>query len=140
MRRRFGTGGRLFGPLLAYAALLAVAVWLVAFAAASLVRENEQASVGARLGATVNTTARLLEVWACEQRRRTVSIASLQDTVRLARPLLAAQGVAAIPCRLPGSCAGSRRCTVRMAMSALRWSRPTTGSWCPNGPSATASC
>lgn len=92
MRGPFGTGGRLFGPLLAYAALLAVAVWLMAFAAASLVRENEQASVGARLGATVNTTARLLEVWAGEQRRRTVSIASLQDTVRLARPLLAAQG------------------------------------------------
>ncbi|BDB27187.1 response regulator [Cupriavidus sp. P-10] len=89
-RRR--VGARLFGPLLAYAALLAVAVWLLALGAASMVRENEQASVGARLGATVNTTARLLEVWAVEQRRRAVSIAALDDTVRLAGPLLASHG------------------------------------------------
>ncbi|QRQ83542.1 ATP-binding protein [Cupriavidus oxalaticus] len=90
LRRR--AGARPFGPLLAYAALLAVAVWLLALGAASVVRENEQASVGGRLGATVNTTARLLEVWAGEQRRRAVSIAALDDTVRLARPLLASHG------------------------------------------------
>ena len=35
-RRRMGA--RLFGPLLAYAALLAVAVWLLALGAASMVR------------------------------------------------------------------------------------------------------
>ncbi|WP_439685770.1 histidine kinase [Cupriavidus oxalaticus] len=90
LRRR--ARARPFGPLLAYAALLAVAVWLLALGAASVVRENEQASVGGRLGATVNTTARLLEVWAGEQRRRAVSIAALDDTVRLARPLLASHG------------------------------------------------
>ncbi|MEM5432457.1 response regulator [Cupriavidus oxalaticus] len=90
LRRR--AGARPFGPLLAYAALLAVAVWLLALGAASVVRENEQAIVGARLGATVNTTARLLEVWAGEQRRRAVSIAALDDTVRLALPLLASHG------------------------------------------------
>ncbi|QBY49751.1 response regulator [Cupriavidus oxalaticus] len=90
LRRRAGV--RPFGPLLAYAALLAVAVWLLALGAASVVRENEQASVGARLGATVNTTARLLEVWAGEQRRRAVSIAAMDHTVRLALPLLASHG------------------------------------------------
>ncbi|MGN5476197.1 hypothetical protein ACTMU2_01730 [Cupriavidus basilensis] len=46
--------------LLAYGALLILAVWLMAFAAMSMVRQDEQASVGARLGATVNTTARQL--------------------------------------------------------------------------------
>ncbi|TPQ37497.1 response regulator [Cupriavidus pinatubonensis] len=75
--------------LLAYGALLILAVWLVAFAAMSMVRQNEQVSVGARLGATVNTTARQLEIWASEQRRRAVSMSTLDDTVRLARPLLA---------------------------------------------------
>ncbi|WER48417.1 response regulator [Cupriavidus sp. WKF15] len=76
------------GSLLAYGALLILAVWLVAFAAMSTVRQNEQASVGARLGATVNTTARQLETWASEQRRRAVSMSTLDDTMRLARPLL----------------------------------------------------
>ncbi|MCY1208098.1 Sensor histidine kinase RcsC [compost metagenome] len=90
LRRR--AGARPFGPLPAYAALLAVAVSLLALGAASMVRENAQAIVGARLGATVNTTALLLEVWAGEQRRRAVSIAALDDTVRLARPLLASHG------------------------------------------------
>lgn len=75
--------------LLAYGALLILAVWLVAFAAMSMVRQNEQVSVGARLGATVNTTARQLETWASEQRRRAVSMSTLDDTIRLARPLLA---------------------------------------------------
>ncbi|KAF7963423.1 hypothetical protein AWV80_09745 [Cupriavidus sp. UYMU48A] len=75
--------------LLAYAALLILAVWLVAFAAMSMVRQNEQASVGARLGATVNTTARQLETWASEQRRRAVSMSTLEETIHLARPLLA---------------------------------------------------
>lgn len=77
------------GSLLAYGALLILAVWLVAFAAMSKVRQNEQASVGARLGATVNTTARQLETWAGDQRRRAVFMSTLDDTVRLARPLLA---------------------------------------------------
>ncbi|MFJ4292955.1 response regulator [Cupriavidus sp. NPDC089707] len=92
MALRRSARARPFGPLLAYAVLLAVAVWLLALGAASVVREKEQASVGARLGATVNTTARLLEVWAGEQRRRAVSIAALDDTLRLARPLLASHG------------------------------------------------
>lgn len=77
------------GSLLAYGALLILAVWLVAFAAMSMVRQNEQASVGARLGATVNTTARQLETWASEQRRRAVSMSTLEATIQLARPLLA---------------------------------------------------
>lgn len=97
--QRSSAGSWRSGPLLAYAALLAVAVCLVAFAAASMVRENEQASVGARMGATINTTARQLEIWAGEQRRRTVSISVLDETVRLARPLLAG-GTPASPDRI----------------------------------------
>jgi two-component system, sensor histidine kinase and response regulator len=82
------TGRRRRIEIYAYAVLLMLAVCLLAGGATWLVYADEQDTVNARLESTLNTTARLLEMWGDEQQRRTVSIASMPEGIELARPLL----------------------------------------------------
>ena len=72
--------------------LLMLAVCLLSGGAIHLVYENNRAILGARMESTLAANARLLGLWSGEQQRRAGTIARMAEGLRLARPLLSAQG------------------------------------------------